>query len=126
MTYRFALEMKLLNKSNKYRIHVNRRTGARFPAPTQECKNEQAAIAAAAAEVLPLLLDQDLGLRITLLNQRCDVDGVKSVLDGIQQSGRIKNDRQFRELLVRHEQSEGAPGIECEVYRLRAGRQRSA
>jgi Holliday junction resolvase RusA-like endonuclease len=59
-----------------------------------------------------------LGLTIGLFGQRVDVDAIKAVPDAIQQAGVIKNDNQFRSLLVvKHEAEE--PSVELTIHRRR-------
>jgi Holliday junction resolvase RusA-like endonuclease len=46
---------------------------------------------------------QNVAVSIRLINQQIDTDGVKAVLDGIQDSGVIDNDRQVTRLIVTSE-----------------------
>lgn len=55
-----------------------------------------------AAEKREWLNGEALTLTIRLINQRHDIDAVKAILDGIQRSGRIKNDKQFRRIVIDH------------------------
>lgn len=73
-------------------------------APSQEAKNYEAEIAwgVLAGEKREWLNSEPLTLTIRLVNQRHDVDAVKAILDGIQKSGRVKNDKQFRRIVIEH------------------------
>lgn len=61
--------------------------------------------------------DAHLGIDIRLVRQKVDVDGVKAILDGIEKSGRIANDRQFDEIHIKRVSGRVA-SIEFCVYEV--------
>ncbi len=124
---------KLTNKANTYVIHVHpslwklirilvekwkvtTHLGPWWIAPSEEAKNYEAEIAwrVLAAEKREWLNDEPLTLTIRLVKQRHDVDAVKAILDGIQKSGRIKNDKQFRRIVIEHVDGKTA-AVELEI-----------
>lgn len=58
---------------------------------------------------------EPLELKIRLIKQRIDADGIKTVLDAIEKSKRIGNDRQFRKITVEHVAEGKEPAVEIEV-----------
>ncbi len=109
---------KLVSKANHYRIHRNA-SGKEWVAPSDEAKTYQDMVAwqfhlqekrewRGAYTAIPLQIT------IRLINQRHDIDGVKGILDGIEQSGRIMNDRQFRKITIEHVDGK-TPSVELEV-----------
>ena len=61
---------------------------------------------------------EPLELKIRLIKQRIDADGIKVVLDAIEKSKRIGNDRQFRKIIIEHIDEGPEPAIEIEVDAL--------
>lgn len=45
-------------------------------------------------------IEEDVEMELHLFGQDIDVDGVKAVLDGVEKSGRISNDRQVTKLTI--------------------------
>lgn len=106
---------KLVNKANCMRVHKDA-TGKTWIAPSDEAKAYE-------AEVAYRFLQQErrewtkgepLMLTIRLIGQRHDCDAIKAIGDGIQRSGRIANDKQFRKILVEHVEGK-TPSVEIEV-----------
>lgn len=58
---------------------------------------------------------ESLELKIRLIKQRIDLDGIKAVCDAIEKSERIKNDRQFRKIIIEYVDEGAEPAIEIEV-----------
>ena len=67
--------------------------------PTKEVKEIERVVGFIAKKALAEDTDQPVQVDIWI-SDRLDSDGVKAVLDGIELSGRIKNDRQVKELAV--------------------------
>lgn len=111
-----TVPLPLPNKANTYEIHFNRsfwnaiastvagmakyvRGPLYWIGPSSKVKEAEKAIGYIAKQ--SLAEDTDGPVRVTIyISDRLDADSVKSCLDGIQLSGRIKNDRQVRELHV--------------------------
>ena len=121
------------NKANNYQIRINpslwkrirhvveqwRRETRKAPwwiAPSEEVKayEQEVAWRVKAAETRSFTNGEPLQLILTLIHSRLDIDAVKAVLDSIQASGRIKNDRQFELLIVRRRKGK-EPAIEIEM-----------
>ena len=113
---RVVVPMPLPNKANTYEIHFHSALWSRIKgivkalrptvktplywiAPSQEVRNIEEAISFLAKASLLEDTDQPVRLEIWISN-RLDADAVKAIGDGIQKSGRIKNDRQIEELIV--------------------------
>lgn len=64
------------------------------------------------------LNNEPLELKIRLIKQRIDADGIKIVLDSIEKSKRINNDRQFRKVTIEHVAEGKEPAVEIEVEPL--------
>ena len=136
------IPLQLPNKSNRYQIRFNQKFWGRIEKIAAKFRKEtygrgstpywigpdQAAIRAEAAiamffrigEHREWLNKESLSLKVTLFGQRIDIDGLKCLLDGLQKSGRIKNDNQIRRLTVEHiELGRGKePVVEVEVEPL--------
>lgn len=113
---RVVVPMPLPNKANTYEIHFHSslwirikgivqalRSTVKSPlywiAPSQEVRNIEEAISYLAKS--SLYEDTDGPVKVEIwISDRLDADAVKAVLDGIQKSGRIKNDRQVQILTV--------------------------
>lgn len=113
---RVVVPMPLPNKANTYEIHfapffwnaikdivAGIRKYYRKPlywvAPSKEVKEIENAIGFIAKS--SLLEDTEAPVRVEIwISNRLDADAVKAVLDGIQLSGRIKNDRQVEVLTI--------------------------
>ena len=58
----------------------------------------------------------DVAISINLVNQNIDCDGIKAVIDGIQDSGVIENDRQVKNLSIVSVKREGEkPSLEIDI-----------
>lgn len=131
------IPIPLVNKANSYEIHFNKvffqaifgiiqSFKAKVPVrlywigPSLAAKRAEECIAMVFRnqERREWLQGEPLELRIRLIKQRVDSDGIKAVGDAIQQSGRIKNDRQFRRIIVEHVDEGKEPAIEIEVEPL--------
>jgi Holliday junction resolvase RusA-like endonuclease len=113
---RVVVPIPLPNKANTYGIHFSpffwdaikdivagiRRHSNKplyWIAPSQEVRDIETAIAYIAKS--SLLEDTDKPVRLEIwISDKLDVDAIKAIPDGIQKSGRIKNDRQIQELIV--------------------------
>jgi hypothetical protein len=108
--------MPLPNKANTYEIHFHQafwnkikgivramRAVVKKPlywiAPSAAVIAAEQAIAYFALQSLPEDTDQPVRLEIWI-SDRLDADAVKAIGDGIQKSGRIKNDKQIEELVI--------------------------
>lgn len=87
--------------------------------PSEEVERAEEAIAYffRVAEKREWLNGEDLSLTVTLINQNADIDNtLKVICDGIEKSGRIKNDNQFSQILVRRkQQKDSEPAIELRI-----------
>ena len=112
---RVKIPGRLVNKANQYEIHRSA-TGKVWIAPSEAAKSYEALVAWSflSQEKRSWTANEPLELKIRLVGQRHDCDAVKSILDGIQKSGRINNDRQFRRILIEHVDGK-APAVELEV-----------
>lgn len=123
----------LANKANRYEVRVNSalwarirglvqawkaetRQGPWWIAPSDEVKTyeQEVAYRFLAQERREWLAGEPLQLRVRLIAQFVDCDAIKAILDGIQRSGRIKNDRQFRRIVIEHLDGK-KPSVEIEV-----------
>jgi hypothetical protein len=113
---RHTIPCGIPNKANTYEIHFNRTfwgtiqqyvTGLKkyirgplyWIGPSSEVKQFEQVVG---FYTLRILEEDTTGpVSVTIwMRGKGDVDGVKAVLDGIEKSGRIKNDRQVAELHV--------------------------
>ena len=127
----------LCNKANMYQIHFNQAFWqaiasiamafkAKVPVrlywigPTLAVKRAEECIALTFRnfERREWLKGEPLELKIKLIKQRIDLDGIKVVGDAIQKSGRVGNDRQFRKIIIEHIDEGPEPAIEIEVEPL--------
>jgi len=106
---------KLVNKANTYEIHKNA-AGESWIAPSKAAKafQEFAAWCVLRDERREWIHNEPLEMTIRLVNQRTDVDAIKAVLDAVQQSGRITNDKQIRKMTVVHVPGR-SPSLELEI-----------
>lgn len=107
---------KIPNKANSYQIRIdpnlyriikpivedwkkkNTTKRAWWIGPSEEVQNfEQALAYLVTGRWKP---KDDLSISIELHGSKLDMDGVKAILDGVQASGRVPNDRQFSLLQV--------------------------
>lgn len=126
---------KLINKANHYEVRINpslwqeiRSIVTRWKlthkgppwwiGPSDEAKTYQQVVAWAvrAQGIGEWLNNEPVSVRVILVGVRQDIDAVKAILDGIQDSGRIANDRQIARLLV--EREAGPVGVRLEVQGL--------
>lgn len=127
----------LPNKANCYTIHFNRAFFQAIFSTIQAFKTklpvrlywiglslatkqaeECIALAFRNFERREWLKGEPLALKIRLIKQKIDADGIKIVGDAIQKSGRITNDRQFQRIIVEHVDEGKEPAIEIEVEPL--------
>lgn len=133
---RVIIPGRLANKANQYRVHIDPTLWARIKDAVQQWRTRASnapwwvapsgEVEAYESEVAYRFLQQErrewkngelLQLTIRLVAQRSDCDAVKAILDGIQKSARIKNDRQFRKILIEHVEGK-QPAVEIEVELL--------
>lgn len=113
---RVVVPMPLPNKANTYEIHFHSALWSRIKgivqalkasiktplywiAPSQEVRNVEEAISYLAKG--SIFEDTEAPVKVEIwISDRLDADAVKAVLDGIQKSGRIKNDRQVQILTI--------------------------
>ena len=107
---------RLVNKANTYVIHKSA-AGRLWIAPSDEAKAYEALVAweFLRQERREWTHGEPLSLSIRLVNQRHDCDAIKAIGDGIQRSGRIGNDKQFRRITIEHVDGRGEPAVEIEV-----------
>ena len=129
------IDGKLVNKANNYEIRIARSLWQEIRVtveqwkryhkgppwwigPSDEAKTYQELVAWAVRSQGQgeWTHGEPVELRVMLVGQAVDLDGIKAVCDGIQDSGRIKNDRQISRLLVCR--GDGKPGVELEVESL--------
>ena len=113
---RAVVPMPLPNKANTYEIHFHPvlwskikgivsvlrgyvKTPLYWIAPSKEVIAAEEAISYFTKQSILEDTDQPVRLEIWISN-RLDVDAIKAIGDGIQKSGRIKNDRQIEDLIV--------------------------
>lgn len=127
---------RLVNKANCYEVRVNPSLWQRIkpaveawravvkqspwwiaPSKAVEAYEAEVAYRILAGERREWLQGENLQLTVRLIRQLTDIDGCKGVLDGIQRSGRIKNDRQFRRLILEHQEGK-LPAVELEIAPL--------
>jgi Holliday junction resolvase RusA-like endonuclease len=128
---------RLKNKANRYRVKLNMglwrligktvmewkiRNRGKPPwwaSPDDQTKayEEEVAYRVRIAERRSWLKNEPLELRIRLVNSKHDVDSTKAIQDGIQQSGRIKNDKQFRRIVIEHVTGD-SERVELEIVEL--------
>lgn len=138
--YWIQIPVKLPNKSNSNSIRFAprfwlaisgivdsfRKNGARkiyWLGPSREVKQVEEIIALhfKTQEHRTWTADEHLGIWINLVNQKVDVDGIKAVLDGIEKSGRISNDRQFDEVHIKRLRRPGQqPAVSVCVFNMAA------
>ena len=116
---RVSIPGRLVNKANQYEIHRSK-NGRVWIAPSDAAKSYESFVAWAflAQDSRQWTQNEPLQLRIWLINQRHDCDAIKAILDGIQKSGRINNDKQFRRILIEHVDGK-TPGVQLEVQNWR-------
>lgn len=121
-----TIDGKLVNKANHYEIRIHPNLWKRIRPLVEQWRSENISsrpwwigpsgdtlsFQEMVAWQVKIQSPQKFGtepVRVTILliNQSTDVDAVKSVLDGIQDSGVIANDRQIRELRILHQQRSG-------------------
>lgn len=128
MSYKFEIPFRLPSKKNSYQLRflpsfwkrikpiaeVFKRQGARAPywiGPSQEVVDAETQIAWIAKVAIKKAMSGDLIVTI-LFKGKMDVDNAPGViLDGIEKSGRINNDRQVVEIRLKRV----GPGKGCEV-----------
>ena len=127
---------KLVNKANQYEVRVHPslwkkiqgtvtqwkdtvRMAPWWVAPKKEVEAYEAEIAYRflASEKREWLNNEPLSITIRLIGQRHDIDAIKAIHDGIEKSGRICNDKQFRKITVIHIDGK-TPSLEIEVEPL--------
>lgn len=112
----FQIKGKIPSKKNSYEVHINQRVyrawmqiaphikgGSKWwVAPSPEVKQMEQLIAWTAKAKLPDFGDADLAM-VVETPLRNDLDNLLGViLDGIEQSGRIKNDKQFKLITIEY------------------------
>lgn len=129
-----TIPIPLVNKANAYQIHFNQTF---FQAIVDIVHSFQKSLpirlywigpslaAKRAEECISMVFRNEerrewlngepLELKIRLIKQKIDADGIKVVLDAIEKSKRIGNDRQFRKITVEHVAEGKEPAIEIEV-----------
>lgn len=131
------IPLSLPNKANSYTIHFNQAFFQAIAEIVQSFKKSlpvrlywigPSLAAKRAEECMSMIFrneerrewlnGESLEIKIWLIKQRIDADGIKVVLDSIQKSGRIQNDRQFRKITVEHIAEGPEPSVEIEVEPL--------
>lgn len=137
-----TIPIPLPNKSNSYQVHFNQEFFKAIVSIVNSFKDRLPALrlywigpslaAKRAEECIAMIFrneerrewlnNEPLELKIKLIKQRGDVDGIKCVPDAIQKSGRIGNDRQFRKITIEHVVEGKEPSIEIEVEPILASK----
>ena len=131
------IPLPLPNKANSYIIHFNQAFFQAIAGVVQSFKKSlpvrlywigPSLAAKRAEECISMIFRNEerrewlngepLELKIRLIKQRIDADGIKVVLDAIEKSKRIGNDRQFRKIIIEHIDEGPEPAIEIEVEPL--------
>tara|TARA_Y100000310_G_C20519584_1_gene732981 strand:- start:472 stop:831 length:360 start_codon:yes stop_codon:yes gene_type:complete len=99
MSYAFDIEGAFPTKKNSYIICRDVTKGRRFIMPSPKAKAAVELIAWKARQAIPHDIDGPIKVSVGVFGRRRDLDNVcGSVMDGLELSGRIGDDRQVDEL----------------------------